>query len=617
MKRHLVKILITLFFSYVVFGCQENQQESEWIKLPSPISAQIRCFAESSDGTYYAGSSELYKSKDQGNTWKLTNFQGMPQEILVSETGTLLVGTYRGGIFRSVDQGETWANVGFENNIYIFKIIQTTKGTIFTSATFISEGAPKDSPAGIFKSEDDGLTWQQTSITSKNIKGVFNPKNEIIFASGTGENSLYRSFDNGLSWSSDVSGLPDSIPLSAIVDLNGILFASVGDPQDAARTIGGGIYKSEDDGLTWLKSDNGLSENTKVSDLTLIDNILFVSTGYPINIGDRGVFKSDDLGQTWQPTGLNDSQLRLIRTTSSQQLIAGSNVSSIFISNNKGESWLQTGKEIENWSVFQIIENNNYLFASGESGIWRATLPVREWKQIKKELGSLVKLSNGNILMAENGVILRTEDNGDTWESIYDLKTEMIFLYEIDSSLLIACAQGDGIYYSTNNGQDWLKYNMGEFEKNRFRTAIRTFNGTLLVGATSGTLRSTDQGETWKNVDDEFYVWSFVETDNAIYAGGYAQGVRRSTDDGLTWTEFNLGLKEGDSYLTVTSLCNTSETSIICGTLGKGIYKLEPSDSIWKDYKQGLKDLVNFGIIEGDNGTLYTTSEKGIHKRNY
>ena len=210
-------------------------------------------------------------------------------------------------------------------------------------------------------------------------------------------------------------------------------------------------------------------------------------------------------------TGLNELQLRLIKTTSNHQLIAGSNVSSIFISKDNGKSWLQTGKEIENWSVFQVIENNNYLFASGESGIWRSKIPVREWVQIKKELGSLVKLSNGNILMAENGVILRSEDNGDSWKSISDLKTEMIFLYEIDANLIIACAQGDGIFYSTNNGKDWLKYNMGEFEKNRFRTAIKTSNGTLLIGATGGTLRSTDQGETWENVDDEFYVWSFVE----------------------------------------------------------------------------------------------------------
>lgn len=615
MKIHLVKIVITLFFGYLVFGCQEHHEETEWTKLHSPISAQIICFAESSDGTYYAGTSELYKSKDQGNTWELMNFKGMPLEVMETQDGSLLVGTYRGGVFRSIDKGETWSNVGFENNVYIFKIIQTSNGRILATATFLSTSAPKDAPTGVFVSEDDGLSWQQTSITSNNIKGVFNPKDEIIFASGIGENSFYRSLDNGLSWSANVSGLPDTIPISAIVELKGNLFASVGDPQDAARTIGGGVYKSEDDGLTWLKSDNGLSKNTKVSDLTLIENTLFVSTGYPIYIGDRGVFKSADFGQTWQPTGLNDSQLRLIRTTSSQQLIAGSNVSSIFISNDKGESWLQTGKEIENWSVFQVLENNNYLFTSGESGIWRATVPVREWKQIKKELGSLVKLSNGNILMAENGVIFRTENNGDTWKSISDLKTEMVFLYELDSNLLIACAQGDGIYYSANNGQDWLKYNMGAFEKSRFRTAIKTSNGTLLVGTTSGTLRSTDQGETWNNVDDKSYVWSFVELDNAIYAGGYAQGVRRSTDDGLTWIEFNSGLREDENYLTVTSMCATSDNSLICGTLGEGIYKLKTNDSLWRDYNTGLTDLVNFGIIEGDKGILYTTSEKGIFAR--
>ena len=610
-----MKPSLILFFSLIILGCQEKHFKAEWVKLPAPISAQIRCFAESSDGTYYAGSSELYKSKDQGKTWELTNFKGMPLEILVTETGNLLVGTYRGGIFRSEDQGASWTHVGFENNIYIFKIIQTTDGAIFTSATFTSEGAPEDTQTGVFISEDDGLTWKHTSITAENIKGVFNPKSGIIFASGAGENSFYRSLDNGLSWSTNDSGLPDTIPVSAIVELKGNLFASVGDPQDAARTIGGGIYKSEDDGLTWSKSDDGISQNTKVSDLTIVENTLFVSTGYPINIGDRGVFKSDDFGQTWQPTGLSDSQLRLIRTTSNQQLIAGSNVSSIFISNNKGKSWIQTGKEIENWAVFQIIENNNYLFANGESGIWRASIPVKEWVQIRNGMGSLVKLSNGNILMAENGVILRTEDNGDTWESISDLKSEMIFLYELDSKLLVACAQGDGMYFSTNDGHDWSKYNMEIFEQNRFRTAIQTPKGAILAGTTRGTLRSQDQGKTWQNVDEKFSAWTYTKTDNIIYAGGYADGIHKSIDDGLTWTEFNSGLREGDNYLTVTSLCSTADYSIICGTLGEGIYKLEPNDSIWREDKIGLTDLVNWGVIEGNNGTIYITSDKGIFER--
>ncbi|MBT8297919.1 MAG: hypothetical protein KJO52_06255, partial [Maribacter sp.] len=93
MKSHLFKILTPLFFSSVFFGCQEYQQKSEWIKLPSPISAQIRCFAESSDGIYYVGTSELYKSKDQGNTWELIDFQQMPLEVMETQDGSILVGT--------------------------------------------------------------------------------------------------------------------------------------------------------------------------------------------------------------------------------------------------------------------------------------------------------------------------------------------------------------------------------------------------------------------------------------------------------------------------------------------------------------------------------------------
>ncbi|MCB0476043.1 MAG: hypothetical protein KDC69_10220, partial [Flavobacteriaceae bacterium] len=525
---------------------------------------------------------------------------------------------YRGGILRSVDQGETWGNVGFENNVYIFKIIQTPDGKIFTSATFVSEGAPEDTKSGVFVSIDDGLTWQQTAIEADNIKGVFNPRTNYVFASGTGKNGLYRSTDNGITWSSKDSSLPDSIPISAMVDFKGTLFASIGDPQDAALTIGGGIYKSEDLGLTWTRSDEGISPNTKVTDLTILENTIFASTGNPTNIGDRGVFKSDDFGKTWQPTGLNNSQIRLIRTSSSEQLIAGSNAESIFISNDKGQSWTQTGKEIENWMTYEIVEHNNYLFASAESGIWRAKIPVKEWEQIRtSSMGSLIALPNGNLLAADNGAIFRTEDIGEHWTKIAELGGEMIYLSQINPKLLVACPSDDGLYFSIDDGREWAKYEMGMFEQNSFSTAIETPNGALLVGTYRGTLRSPDHGKTWENVDENFFAWSFTKVDDEIYAGGYASGIHKSSDDGLSWVELNSGLREDKDYLTVTTLCAKSDGSIFCGTLGEGIYRLEYKDSIWRDYNTGLTNLVNFGLIEGDEGTLYTTSEKGIFKRSF
>ena len=184
MKRKFAKIVISVFFGFLIFGCQKREQDSKWTKLPSPISAQIRSFAESSDGTLYAGTSELYKSIDRGDTWELMDFKHMPLEVMETQDGTLLVGTYRDGIFRSIDKGETWTNVGFEKNVYIFKIIQTSNGRIFASATFLSTSASEDDRSGVFMSENDGLSWKQTSITTESIKGVFNPKDGFLFAYG-------------------------------------------------------------------------------------------------------------------------------------------------------------------------------------------------------------------------------------------------------------------------------------------------------------------------------------------------------------------------------------------------------------------------------------------------
>ena len=150
---------------------------------------------------------------------------------------------------------------------------------------------------------------------------------------------------------------------------------------------------------------------------------------------------------------------------------------------------------------------------------------------------------------------------------------------------------------------------------NLFRIAYQTPKGNLVIGTDRGTLRSEDEGNTWKNVDEGFAAWSFTKKDHILYAGAYAKGVHISKDDGVTWMEYNDGLREGDAYLTVPALLTTHDNSILCGTLAEGMFKLAENDSIWKPFKTGMTDNTHFGIIQDDDGTLYAGSDKGVFKR--
>ena len=105
------------------------------------------------------------------------------------------------------------------------------------------------------------------------------------------QTGVYMSLDNGYTWL--LTGFTTRCYLIAIT-------------HDAVYAWGGykdGLYRTDDRGLTWTKSDNGLQyqENEYVTRYSSVEQILVTSTGTLIAVGGhhRGTFVSDDRGETW------------------------------------------------------------------------------------------------------------------------------------------------------------------------------------------------------------------------------------------------------------------------------------------------------------------------------
>jgi hypothetical protein len=71
----------------------------------------------------------------------------------------------------------------------------------------------------------------------------------------------------------------DSIPLSSIIWFNNSLYASVGDRREETGRSRGGILRSSDEGLTWLRSDNGIDLGSPTSDLCHYNGVIYASAG--------------------------------------------------------------------------------------------------------------------------------------------------------------------------------------------------------------------------------------------------------------------------------------------------------------------------------------------------
>lgn len=269
-----------------------------------------------------------------------------------------------------------------------------------------------------------------------------------------------------------------------------------------------------------------------------------------------GIWKSVNKGTTWKP--VFDHQAV---STFGDLAIAPSNPDVV---------WAGTG------------EQNNRQSTSWGNGVYRSTDAGESWTHLGLEetrhigrvlvhpenpdlayvgaLGNLWKPS------ADRGVF-KTEDGGRTWSKTLFVDTltgvvDMV-MHPSDPNTLYAAAYqrqrrtwgfngggpGSGIYKSTDAGETWREITAGipAGDKGRIGLAIsksnpQVMNALIEHADSGGTFRSTDGGETWARVSSRnprpmYYSHIYIDPtdENRVYI--LATDFFRSEDGGRSWRE--------------------------------------------------------------------------------
>ncbi len=155
------------------------------------------------------------------------------------------------------------------------------------------------------------------------------------------------------------------------------------------------------------------------------------------------------------------------------------------------------------------------------------------------------------ILVGTSTGILRSADDGDTWESangtIPASGTNWVFRFRLVNEVLFAVMSGNmnsggGIYRSADHGTTWTSCNTGlsgSFSRVRDLVSV---NGDLYCGLALNVYRSTDMGSTWTAMNDEgdtpVSVMALGVVGNRLLASVFDFGnILYSDDQGVTWTE--------------------------------------------------------------------------------
>ena len=251
----------------------------------------------------------------------------------------------------------------------------------------------------------------------------------------------------------------------------GRVVAVAGDPSEPAvfyfGAVAGGIWKTEDAGVTWTNVSDGYLNTSSVGALAVSDSdpgVIYAGMGEStirtdVSHGD-GVYKSTDRGRSWVHLGLADtrhiSEIRVHPRDADRVYVAAlghafgrNSERGVYRSTDGGASWEQVlykddragaadlALDARNPTVLYAslweAHRNFWELASGGpgSGLWRSTDSGTTWTEITPQLGLPASAILGKIGVAASPArsgrvwalvesdakpgLYRSDDFGETW----------------------------------------------------------------------------------------------------------------------------------------------------------------------------------------------------------
>ena len=240
--------------------------------------------------------------------------------------------------------------------------------------------------------------------------------------------------------------------------------------------------------------------------------------------------RSLDGGQTWTPmmAGLLNNGLNNLLVDESDIVWAGTVGQNVWRSENNGDTWQATGLNDEDGLVLSLASSGNGTICAGLSGSFPGIVYCYSQNNPRWQFEDSGFSPNAN---GHNVVSLAIDPGNNVYAGV---------VHDVNSMMY------DGIYRLNANGDTWEP-----IFPSTFAVALLAHpNGDIFASVSGDVFRSTDSGATWQpfNTGLDGGVGCFAVNSVGDIFAGRANGVYRVKNGETTWMKLNEGLTDSTIY---------------------------------------------------------------------
>ncbi|HEY3295421.1 MAG TPA: hypothetical protein VGL38_08280 [bacterium] len=608
---------------------RHHSLDEAWVNL-GPYNhggrARVIRFDPRNANIMYAGgvSGGIFKSIDAGESWhpltdNLPNLSVGCFELDPSHPDTMYLGTGEGyfngdaimgiGLLKSTNGGQTWATTGlsyqYNQGESILRLsIDPRDGQIVMAST----------NDGLYRSTDGAASF--TMVRSGDIKELKrDPQDPDILLcapgnpGGSGVNGIYRSTDNGISWTRTSTGLPSIDQIGRIVLAfyaanSQIVYAGICGTWSSNGSQMVGIYRSMDNGQNWTQmSQTGANHYASQG---WYDMALAVKPDQPNTVLSAGLdtWRSTNSGLAWtqvshwdynfgNPAYVHADHHEIVFHPTNANEVWQVTDGGIFKSTNAGSTWLEKSNGFVTFQYYAMgnatLDTALAYGGTQDNGTFRYH-GSQDFAAVFGGDGgySVVDFTNDNTVYAEwqGGHRSRSDDGGNNWSDINPgISGDGAWV----CPMVLDPFDHLTIYTTTTDGNVWKSPNQGR--NSSWATVGQTLGGTMQVIVPS----PVQQGRI------------YLATDNSVY---------RLDPDATQWVNITAGLPGAYVTRIVPDPVDANTVFVTLSGFGHGhVYKSTQAGSNWVNISGNLPDVPYQDVVVDvrDHNTLYVGGDIGAY----